>query len=566
MRKRVSPFVAVVVEGLEGRRLCSSTGLRIVSYNVEDDIDGYTTPRPGLDTVLEGIGAYTIGSTARPIDVLALTETTSNAATVAPIVADLNSYYGAGTYAASTLQLSESGGDAADGNGPSALIYDTKTVQLLASVGLSGTLGSSTGVYRQVGRYELEPVGGTSAGAFYLYVDHYKSGTGSTNAKDRGEEAAVVRADEATLPSTARVVYAGDFNTNADGEAIFETLMGSGQGQAFDALDPSGGVGNVEQGVGTYTESATALQYRDDYQMVTDDVLTSSAGLELVGGTEQAFGNNGSVAADGSVTASSNTALAGLSNRSAVLSALTTASDHLPVVADYTDVATAAGGAISGTVSGGKAGETVYLDANNNSTLDAGERSTTTSSTGAYGFTGVTPGAYIVRQVLPAGYAQTSPSDGYGIHLTVAAGSSFTGEDFTDVARRTGTTIGTSGSYTNDGNTIAKATDGNLGTFYDGVNANGDYVGLDLGSAESVSVIEYAPRSGYASRMVGGVFQASNTAGFTSGVVTLATVTATPATGTLTTVTLGSPVSYRYFRYLSPNGSYGNVAEVQFFG
>ncbi len=361
------------------------------------------------------------------------------------------------------------------------------------------------------------------------------------------------------------MIYAGDFNTNADGEAIFDTLMGSGQGQAFDALDPSGGVGNVEQGVATYTESSTDLRYRDDYQMVTDNVLTSAAGLELVGGSEQAFGNNGSVAADGSVTASSNTALAGLSNRSAVLSDLTTASDHLPVVADYTDVVTAAGGSISGTVAGGKAGETVYLDANNNSKLDSGELSTTTSSTGAYSFTGAAAGAYIVRQVLPAGYAQTSPSNGYGIHLTVAAGSS-TGENFTDVARRTGTTIGTGGSYTNDGNTIAKATDGNLGTFYDGVSANGDYVGLDLGSAESVSVIEYAPRTGYASRMVGGVFQASNTAGFTSGVVTLATVTATPATGTLTTVTLGSPVTDRYFRYLSPNGSYGNVAEVQFFG
>ena len=236
MRKR-PPSHTRPIETLEARQLFSTATLRVASYNIEDDIDGYTAPRPGLAVVLEGIGADTIGSTARPVDVLALTETTSNGATVAPIVTALNAYYGSGTYAASTLQLTESGGDAADGNGPSALVYDTKTVQLLASVGLSGTLGSSTGVYRQVGRYELEAVGSTSP--FYVYVDHYKSGTGTTNAKYRGEEAAVVRADEATLPTTARVIYAGDFNTNADGEALFTTLMGTGQGQAFDALDPT---------------------------------------------------------------------------------------------------------------------------------------------------------------------------------------------------------------------------------------------------------------------------------------------------------------------------------------
>ena len=65
--------------------------------------------------------------------------------------------------------------------------------------------------------------------------------------------------------------------------------------------------------------------------------------------------------------------------------------------------------------------------------------------------------------------------------------------------------------------------------------------------------------------MVGGVFQASTSADFSSGVTTLYTVTAAPTSGSLTTVTLASPVTARYVRYLSPNGSEGNVAEVQFF-
>ena len=53
-------------------------------------------------------------------------------------------------------------------------------------------------------------------------------------------------------------------------------------------------------------------------------------------------------------------------------------------------------------------------------------------------------------------------------------------------------------------NTIAKAFDGSLTTFFDGPTANGNWAGLDMGSAKSVSQISYAPRSGWASRMVGG--------------------------------------------------------------
>jgi hypothetical protein len=67
--------------------------------------------------------------------------------------------------------------------------------------------------------------------------------------------------------------------------------------------------------------------------------------------------------------------------------------------------------------------------------------------------------------------------------------------------------------------------------------------------------------------MVGGRFQASNTADFSSGVVDLYTVSAAPAGGALTTAAANQVSGgYRYVRYLSPANSYGNVAEVQFFG
>ncbi len=66
--------------------------------------------------------------------------------------------------------------------------------------------------------------------------------------------------------------------------------------------------------------------------------------------------------------------------------------------------------------------------------------------------------------------------------------------------------------------------------------------------------------------MVGGEFQISTTANFTSGVTTIYTITTAPVTGSLTTITLSSPVTARYVRYLSPNGGYGDVAEISFYG
>ncbi len=157
-----------------------------------------------------------------------------------------------------------------------------------------------------------------------------------------------------------------------------------------------------------------------------------------------------------------------------------------------------------------------------------------------------------------------APNNSYG---NVAEVNFFgtAGEATTGPTKLTGTTVGTVGSYKGSGNTIAKATDGNLSTFFDGPTANGNVVGLDLGTQQQITAIAFAPRSGYDSRMVGGVFQVSTTADFSSGVTTVYTVTSAPADGKLTTVTLSSPVVGRYVRYLSPNGSEGDVAEVQFF-
>ena len=77
---------------------------------------------------------------------------------------------------------------------------------------------------------------------------------------------------------------------------------------------------------------------------------------------------------------------------------------------------------------------TVYLDVNNNKKIDTNEKSTTTDGAGNFSFSNVAPGAYIIRQIVPAGMSQTSPAQGFGIHLTIKSGQSFKNQFFGDVA------------------------------------------------------------------------------------------------------------------------------------
>jgi len=71
----------------------------------------------------------------------------------------------------------------------------------------------------------------------------------------------------------------------------------------------------------------------------------------------------------------------------------------------------------------------VYIDANNNGKLDAGEKSVTTSSTGAWSFGSLAAGTYIIRIVQQTGFTRTTPAGG-SYTITVAAGATVGGKLF----------------------------------------------------------------------------------------------------------------------------------------
>lgn len=126
----------------------------------------------------------------------------------------------------------------------------------------------------------------------------------------------------------------------------------------------------------------------------------------------------------------------------------------------------------------------------------------------------------------------------------------------------TGTPFGT--LPTAYGKGIEAAFDGDRSTSYEYTGANGGAAGLDLGNRVRATVtgVSFVPAAGNASRMVGGYFQGSNDG---SSWTTLVTITEEPDE-VLTALPVENAGSYRFLRYCGPNGSYGSVAELGFYG
>lgn len=328
--------------------------LRVVTYNINADTGGAdgkyggVYSGPGLTTVLQAIGNAKLANHAQPIDVLALQELnySRRTTTLGFIVDQLNTIYGAGTYAYEPT-FDPTTGDLS-GNGPSGLVYNTHTVQLLGTTVIGSP--SSSGAARAPMRYKLAPLGYNDHSAdFFLYVSHMKSGTVTSDMDRRDIEATALRTNAATaaVGSNAHVIYAGDLNLSGSFESAYQTLVsatvpGIGSvGQAVDTLNPTNDWTTASTYQGLLTESATNVQYRDDFQLVTNTML-NQPGVQLVPNTLIAFGNGGNIYHQSVTNSANSTALVDLgqtpysaSYRTSVLSALTTTTDHLPVVADY---------------------------------------------------------------------------------------------------------------------------------------------------------------------------------------------------------------------------------------
>lgn len=315
--------------------------LRIANYNI---IASGGTLNPGFSTVFQGIANDNTSGFARPIDILLVQETQAQATTTQAVVNILNTLYGANTYAHGVVDADTTGG------GRTGIIYRTASVSLVGETQV-GT-ASTDGAPRAPMRYQFRPVGYGTNSDFYIYNSHYKASSGGSNATRRGIEADMIRANADPLGASARIIYGGDFNTYSSSEVMLTgngTITGltsAGNGQASDPLNRPGTWDNDADFVDIHTQSPLettpngsglvggGISSRFDMQYLTNDLLNGE-GVAYIPGSYHAFMNNGSVPLGKSINVASNDALPSLPNHSTVLNALTTASDHLPLVVDY---------------------------------------------------------------------------------------------------------------------------------------------------------------------------------------------------------------------------------------
>lgn len=321
--------------------------LRIVTYNTATGnvAPGVQTARSGMDIVLTAIGEEQRNGFSKPIDVLLLQEQWSSAVSAQSFVDLLNGIYGTGTYARGVVDAFKS--DPTGQAGGPGIVYNTQTVQLMGESRFGTVNGSNQA--RSTIRYQIRPIGYDSAADFYVYNDHYKAGTSTSDRNRRDLEATSIRSNVVfgsdLLPEGTHIIYAGDYNVQSSNEASFQTLLAAGTGQAFDPINRLGSWNNSSTFADVHTQSPCSsscvgnvggMDDRFDFQLVTGEMLDGE-GLDYISDSYHAFGNNGSTLNNNINAASNTVTFPGVTSYSKgqVLNALWGVTDHIPVVVDY---------------------------------------------------------------------------------------------------------------------------------------------------------------------------------------------------------------------------------------
>lgn len=212
---------------------------------------------------------------------------------------------------------------------------------------VSGHDDMYTGAGRRSDRWQLRVVGTSNPPIdLYVYSSHLKASTGSANQADRLFGIEEVLENAAELPEGSRIIYAGDYNIYTNSEPAYEALVAS---SPVGAIDPYGngswsGASNAHKHTQSPRASAGggliggSLDDRFDFQVFTA-VLGDGMGVDYMTGSLRAFGNDGNHY-DVAINAGNNTYFPGdVSRSNALADALHDASDHIPVLADYTESA-----------------------------------------------------------------------------------------------------------------------------------------------------------------------------------------------------------------------------------
>ncbi len=199
------------------------------------------------------------------------------------------------------------------GNDRTGLIYNTDRVQLLDSVDLSAGLTHNTA------RASFLPLFLEHAEPLTVYSVHLKSGPSFDDV--RGIEASILADDAANLAAD-NVLFAGDFNMLDSGEPAWANIGGNDLANA-----PGDWRGNILF-KWLHTQNPS-IRLDDRFDIMFDGGgLTDNQGLDYLEDSYAVFGNNGTHDLNGPIDT-------GTGSSSEVLQSLITASDHLPIYADF---------------------------------------------------------------------------------------------------------------------------------------------------------------------------------------------------------------------------------------
>ncbi len=303
-------------ESLERRDLLAV--VRLVAWNTFNGPNDAAADA-NFSTVLSEIGSETVAGNTKRIDILAVQETDppgSGGGSIGRIENVLDALYVSTDYASAVSGV-DGGGDS------TGFIYDTSTVTMLDSIDV---LPSS--LTHTILRAEFRPEGTLGESDFYVYSVHLKSGSSSSDKTIRGSEAALLRSDADSLGEGAAVLFVGDFNMQDSFEAAYSNLIASGAGQVQDVADAPGNWLDNIAFKNLHTQNPRDnMNDRFDLQLASGEFF-DGVSLEYVDDSFHVFGNDGSHTLNSAITTGTGAA-------PAVLTALVSASDHLPTVADY---------------------------------------------------------------------------------------------------------------------------------------------------------------------------------------------------------------------------------------
>jgi endonuclease/exonuclease/phosphatase family metal-dependent hydrolase len=198
-----------------------------------------------------------------------------------------------------------------------------------------------TGAGRHADRWALN-VTDYNGKRIYVYSMHLKASSGSDNQETRRAGAENVRDDIILLPTGSHVIVCGDMNFYSSNEPAYNWFTNSGLGQVIDPLgnsDWSGGSNALK-----HTQSPLlnqnggliggGLDDRFDFQFLSAS-LFDGGGFDLISGTYRTLGNDGNHY-NQAINAGNNYYFPGdVARGNTLADELISASDHLPLIADY---------------------------------------------------------------------------------------------------------------------------------------------------------------------------------------------------------------------------------------